>query len=70
VKQFEVKVALNEIIKCNLESFMDLLSTLAIGDDTLADISYKVIGFEDDNVIVFSVIGDTTEYDNECWKQP
>lgn len=54
----EVHVDLNEAVERDLEGFLDLLSTLAIGDDLLMEVSYKVIGVTDDNLIRVIVSGD------------
>lgn len=54
----EVHLDLNEAVERDLEGFIDLLSTLAIGDDLLMDVSWKVIGVTDENLIRVIVSGD------------
>ena len=54
----EVHFALSEVIERDLEGFIDLLSTLAIGDDLLMDVGWEVIGVTDENLIRGIVSGD------------
>lgn len=42
--QGRVEVDLNDLIACDLEEFLDLISIRLIGDDLLMDVSYEVCG--------------------------
>ena len=54
-----VAVDLNDIIDGDLESFLDLLSTLLTGSPMLSDIEYKVVGADAGDVLI-EVDGDPT----------
>lgn len=45
-----VPVALNDIIACDLESFIDIMSQRLAGSDLLMDISWEVVGQEGDTL--------------------
>lgn len=55
-----VEVDLSEIIDTDLEGFLDILSERATGSPLLMDISYKVIGCENDTLKI-EVDGDPSE---------
>jgi hypothetical protein len=66
-KTFEVEVGLNELISGNLESSLDLLSTLATtglcsngeGSECLTDIEYELVGCRGyEGVLILKVSGD------------
>lgn len=54
-----VKIDLNDIIDCNLDQFLDLVSEEVIGGvyPCLMDISYEVVGFEAPHTIIIKVDG-------------
>lgn len=54
----EVHVDLSEVVEADTEGFIDLLSTLAIGDDLLMDVTWEVIGTTNENLIQVIVHGD------------
>lgn len=60
IKKYEVLVDLDDIISCNLEQFLDMISNLCVGNELLMDIDYKVIGARD-GMIELSVTGDDEE---------
>ncbi len=52
-----VAVSLSELIDNNIESFLDLISERLTGEDTLMEISYRVMGTNGDNILI-GVVGD------------
>jgi ADP-dependent phosphofructokinase/glucokinase len=53
----EIDVALEEIIQCDLEGFMDLLSERAFGRIDVHGIDYTMVALRDPNTIRMLVIG-------------
>lgn len=56
-----VPVLLSDIIDSDLEGFLDLLSELVTASWLLIDITYRVIGVENDSTILLEVTGDVSE---------
>jgi hypothetical protein len=59
VDDIVVKVDLSEIIESDLEGFLDLLGEL-VGSPLMQDISYHVVGHDDDTLHI-EVHGDVSE---------
>lgn len=62
----QVTVSLGDVIHGDLESFLDILSNEAIGNDLLMDISYELLGIRD-GMLLLRVTG---EVDEEFIEQP
>lgn len=58
-----VEVAIFDIVNCNLDEFLDILSMRATGSDLLSDISYDVVGHSG-NTIQIAVFGDIGSIDD------
>lgn len=54
----EVYIDLDDIIRLDLEGFLDLLSEQLIGSCLLMDINYKISKVDSDGMLVFVVHGD------------
>lgn len=52
-----VSINYHDIIHVDFEGFLDLISTAAVGHDCLMDISYELVGCDDDDLI-FTVVGE------------
>lgn len=47
-----VKVTLDEVIKRDLEGFLDLVSTRLTGSELLMEIGYQVVGHQGDTLLI------------------
>lgn len=56
-----IQVDLGDIIDCNLEEFLDLISNKLINSTLLMDINYRVIDVKADNSLLIEVSGDVSE---------
>lgn len=53
-----VAVGLNNVLETDFEGFLDIVSSLLIGNVLLQDISYKVVGCDsDDNTLHLKISG-------------
>ena len=55
-----VAINLSDAIDNDLEGFLDILSENLTGSPLLMDISYKVVGCEDGDMLIIEVIGDVS----------
>lgn len=58
--EVSVEVDFDEIMGGAFEDFLDLISELA-GVPCLMDISYDIVGFKENNILIFNVSGDASE---------
>ena len=59
-----VAVKLWEVIECDSESFLDIISTRLAGSDMLQDFAYKVVGHDGDTLHI-EVEGDASEIERD-----
>jgi len=64
-----VYAGLEELVGCDLESFLDVISLKATGTDMLSDIGFKVRGIDDDGRLIIVVEGDDSLCRPEGWKE-
>lgn len=57
-----IKIALDDIVFCDYEQFLDTISTRAFGSDLATDISYIIVGYEG-NTLMLEVTADTSVID-------
>lgn len=55
-----IAINLSDAIDNDFEGFLDVLSESLTGSPLLMDISYKVVGFEDGDILIIEVIGDVS----------
>jgi len=62
MRQIERQVLLSyrDVIHVDFEGFLDLLSTGAVGNDTLMDINYALTGVKGE-LLIFNVTGELDE---------
>lgn len=66
--KYLVTVSIDEIIDCNRQEFMELLSMLAVEHECLEDMSYRVVGTVDELITVSIIAHDP--YANGLPKYP
>ena len=57
-----VPVSLADVISRDLEGFIDLVSEKLVGSDLLMDVSYEVVGVNQESGIVIKVSGDPSAH--------
>ncbi len=60
-----ITVHISDLIDNNLDSFLDIISEKLVGSVLLMDVTYDVVGFEEDNMIVLKVRGDVSNIISE-----
>lgn len=63
-----ILVSINELIENDYESVLNLLAIRLVDNDCLMDITYKVVGLNEDKLLILNVRGDISdviEFDDE-----
>jgi hypothetical protein len=54
-----VPISLAKVIDGDLETFLDDISIALVDSELLSDVTYKLVGYADDNMLLIQVTGDT-----------